>query len=106
MGTSRSSRLRIAPRNLPPYHILTVPCEIRFKEAVSPDKKETRQSLADFLVAQSKLEPPIECPHCDPLLLHPIATFFLLESDKTWTLLLSVCPNCDEGNAGSHRSAA
>jgi hypothetical protein len=56
---------------------------------------KTRQSLEDFLTAQSGLPPVTHCPSCHALLLHPVETFFLLDCEQSWTIPLSVCPNCD-----------
>jgi hypothetical protein len=55
----------------------------------------TRQPLEDFLAMQSALPPKTHCSSCNAVLLLMEGTFFFLDSEKSWTVPMPVCPNCD-----------
>ena len=58
------------------------------------------QSIEEFLTAQSLRPSLTQCPRCNAVLLYPTGTFFLLDEERSWTIPLAVCPNCDLDKLG------
>ena len=54
-----------------------------------------RQPLETFLAIQSALPPKTNCSRCNGVLLLMEGTFFFLGVEKSWTVPMPVCPNCD-----------
>jgi hypothetical protein len=54
-----------------------------------------RQPLEAFLANQSALPPKTNCSRCKAVLVLMEGTFFFLGSQKSWTVPMPVCPNCD-----------
>jgi hypothetical protein len=57
--------------------------------------ESVRQSVDDFLTAQSQHAPRTHCPHCHAVLLRTDGVFFFEDGEKTWTVSVAVCPNCE-----------
>jgi hypothetical protein len=63
----------------------------------------TTQDLESFLNTISASPPAIRiCPDCGSVMMQVEATLFLWPTNRSWNILLPLCPKCDHDRAESH----
>jgi hypothetical protein len=63
-------------------------------------KKASKSDLTTIQIVEGWLNalcavPPEPCSKCGSLMVHKCATFFLPEGEKSWTIPLPICSNCE-----------
>jgi hypothetical protein len=57
-------------------------------------EKISAQDVIELFDGISAMSRPTTCSECGTLLVFQEATFFLLGSEKSWTIQLPFCPRC------------